>query len=113
MKCWMISWLRPSNRSASVSFLRAVEDIGLFDLDPGEFTPLRVQLVAQPGELLLLRQMYLAGCQPLVSRHDPIVSHLSISPSTGFPPNTRRGAATCSSSRVGGHLGFRLSRRPP
>ena len=37
--------------------VRAVEHILLFELDPGQFAPLRAQLVAQPRELFLLRQM--------------------------------------------------------
>src|ERR1700720_4735682 len=59
--------------------LRAIENIGLFDLDPGQFAPLRAHLVAQSGEFLFLCQMRLARGQPLVSTNDPIVHHRSIS----------------------------------
>jgi hypothetical protein len=58
---------------------RAIEHIGLFDLDPGQFAALCAQLVAQPGELLFSRQMRLARGQPLVSHNDPMMHHPSIS----------------------------------
>ena len=34
--------------------VRPVEDIPFLHLDPGQFTPLGAQLIAQPGEFLFL-----------------------------------------------------------
>src|SRR5260370_4662864 len=62
--------------------LRAVgslEEVGLVDLDPRQFAAFGAQSVAQAGEFLFLRQMRLAGGQPLVSGNDPIVHLHSIS----------------------------------
>src|SRR2546426_6668407 len=59
--------------------LRPVEHIRFFDLDPGQVAPLGTQLIAQPGEFLLLDQELLARGEPLVSRYDSVVLHDSIS----------------------------------
>src|SRR2546422_5573121 len=56
-----------------------VEHIGLLHLDPGQFTALGTQLIAQPGEFLFLDQELLARGEPLVSRYDSVVLHDSIS----------------------------------
>jgi hypothetical protein len=55
--------------------VRPVEDIPLLHPDPGQFAALPAQLIAQPGEFLLLAQVLLAGREPLLSRHDAVVIH--------------------------------------
>src|SRR5919198_4564441 len=46
---------------------RSVKHVILLDLDPGQFTPLSAQLIAQPGEFLFPCQMGLAGNKPVVA----------------------------------------------
>src|SRR5262245_9492349 len=59
--------------------VRPVEHVTFFDLNPGQVAPLGAQLITQPGELLLPRQMGLAGDKPLFLRHDWVVVHHSFS----------------------------------
>jgi hypothetical protein len=58
--------------------LGPVEDVLLTDLDHRQPAPLCVQLVASPGQLLLVGEQLLACHQPLVMRDDPRVSHLEL-----------------------------------
>src|SRR5207247_11438148 len=53
--------------------LRPVEDVLLVDLLPGQGAPLAAQLVAQPGELLLLREEFPARPYPDLVRYDPML----------------------------------------
>src|SRR6267143_1189397 len=46
-----------------------IEDIILFDPDPGQFPALAGEFVAQARELLLLAQQPLASSEPLLARH--------------------------------------------
>jgi hypothetical protein len=50
--------------------VRPVEDVLLLDLDPGQLTALRAQLIAQPREVFLLAKELLARSEPVLSRHD-------------------------------------------
>src|SRR5207302_2382192 len=49
---------------------RPVEDVFLFDFDPGQFATLKVQVVAQFRELLFFQQEFLTGGKPLFWRND-------------------------------------------
>src|SRR5262249_3956767 len=57
----------------------SVEHVSLLDLHPRQLAPLGAQAIAQPGEFLLPAQMLLAGNEPLVSGHDAMVRHGSLS----------------------------------
>ena len=46
---------------------RPIEDIRLLDPLPGQLAALPAEVIAQPGECLLLREQRLASHQPLVS----------------------------------------------
>src|SRR6266511_4854098 len=58
--------------------VRPVEAIPLLHPDPGQLAALPAQLIAQPGEGLLLAQVLLARREPLVSRHDAVGLHLAL-----------------------------------
>ena len=47
--------------------LRAIEQVGLVDLDPGQRAALLAQAVARAGVFLLMRQMRLAGFDPFLA----------------------------------------------
>src|SRR5882724_5045967 len=49
----------------------------LLDLDHRQPAPLSVQLIAQPGECLLLDQECLARSQPLSTRYDSRICYLA------------------------------------
>jgi len=57
----------------SLPALRPVEDVLLVDLFPGQGAPLAAQFVAQPGELLLLREEFPARPYPGLVRYDPML----------------------------------------
>jgi len=57
---------RATENVASLGLIRASISQKL-DPDPGQRAPLGAQSIAQPGELLLLAQVLLAGNQPLIS----------------------------------------------
>jgi hypothetical protein len=68
MKCCTTRWLRPFEQIAQCRFAaRSVEQISLFDLDPGQRAPFFAQPVARPGIFLFMRQMGFAGFDPLFS----------------------------------------------
>src|SRR5438105_9667931 len=73
----------------------ALEGVLLFDELPGQIAPLAAQLVAHPGELLLLRQVPLPCPEPLVVLHHLVGCHviLLLKLSRGRPPRT----CSCSS----------------
>ena len=54
----------------------AVKPVGLVDLNHGQVATFGADLVAEPGEFLLLRQQIHPGGQPLVSCHDLRKRHL-------------------------------------
>src|SRR5207302_291679 len=68
----------------------ALEGVLLFDELPGQIAPLAAQLVAHPGELLLLRQVPLPCPEPLVVLHHLVGCHviLLLKLSRGRPPRT-------------------------
>ena len=79
MKCWSMSWRRPSKRSSSVALPpRALEDVGLVDPDHGQPAAIGVERVAHPRQLLLARQQLRAGGEPLGSRSDVGQTHLDL-----------------------------------
>src|SRR5262245_37812218 len=53
----------------------ALEGVMLFDELPGQIAPLPAQLIAHPGELLLLRQVPLPCLEPLVVLHHLVGCH--------------------------------------
>jgi hypothetical protein len=55
--------------------LRAVEHIGLVDLDPGQCAPLFAQPFAGAGVFLFMRQMRFAGFDPFFTRDDFVRLH--------------------------------------
>src|SRR5882724_9415061 len=46
--------------------VRSLEDVVFFDANPGQITPLRADLVPQPGQFFLLLQEFRAGNEPLL-----------------------------------------------
>ena len=54
----------------------ALEGVLLLDELPGQIAPLPAQLVAHPGELLLLRQVLLPCLEPLVVFHHLVGCHV-------------------------------------
>src|SRR5947209_9055422 len=54
----------------------ALEGVLLLDELPGQIAPLPAQLVAHPGELLLLRQVPLPCPEPLVVFHHLVMCHV-------------------------------------
>src|SRR5437879_2191927 len=73
----------------------ALEGIVLFDKLPRQIAPLPAQLVAHPGEVLLLRQVLLPCFEPLVVLHHLVGCHVTPPPQAlatlrpGFrPPRT-------------------------
>src|SRR5260370_9726004 len=56
---------------------RPLEAIGLVHLHPRQRAARGAQLVAQPRELLFLREMRLARLPPFLSRHDRVTWHHS------------------------------------
>src|SRR6266849_3211635 len=54
----------------------ALEGVWLFDELPGQIAPLPAQLIAQPGELLFLRQMIFPCLEPLVVLHHLVGCHV-------------------------------------
>src|SRR5258705_13937318 len=59
--------------------VRGVEDILLFNPDPGQRTLLGAQCVARTGELLFLGQQRLAGATPFFPSHNLIPFHSPLS----------------------------------
>ena len=65
-----MSWLLPQNKSRERHLARRpVENVFLFDFDPGQLATLKVQFVAQFRELLFFHQKFLAGDKPFFSRN--------------------------------------------
>jgi hypothetical protein len=64
--------------------VRPIEQIGLFDPDPGQLAALPCHLVADLGQRLLMRQMRLARDQPFFPRDDFLRVH-EISPLVRVP----------------------------
>src|SRR5216683_3359048 len=62
----------------------ALEGVVLLDELPGQVAPLPAQLIAHPGELLLLRQVLFACLEPLVVLHYFVGWHV-IPPSSSSP----------------------------
>src|SRR5260370_35025043 len=53
--------------------VRALEDVVLFDANPGQIAPPGVDLVPQPGEFFLLLQEFRAGNEPLVAGNNRVM----------------------------------------
>jgi hypothetical protein len=53
--------------------LGAVEDVVLFDLDPGQRAPLGAQLIAPAGEFLFVGEMRFPRSDPFVLGHDLVL----------------------------------------
>jgi hypothetical protein len=76
----MINWLRPSNRSASVSLPFRLSKTYCFSiLTQGSWRRSALSWSRSRGEFLFFHQMRFARGQPLLSRDDPIVHHRSLS----------------------------------
>jgi hypothetical protein len=58
--------------------MRAFEEVLLLYVLPGQLAPLPAELIAQPRELLFLRQEALARGDPLIVAHDRMVGHVSL-----------------------------------
>ncbi len=54
---------------------RAVEQVSLVDLDPGQRAALLAQPVARPRVFLFMRQMRFAGFEPFFTRDDFVRLH--------------------------------------
>jgi hypothetical protein len=69
--------LAPSLEEAGERALspRAVEQIGLFHLEPGEIAALGGQAIPHPGKLFFFDQVPLVGGDPFISWHDSLVIH--------------------------------------
>ena len=79
-----MSWLRPPNRSASVSLaVRAIEDVSLLHPLPRELPAQPAERVALSGERLFLFEQRLAGGYPLVMRDYRVPCHFR--PSSRVP----------------------------
>src|SRR5262245_39413969 len=61
-----------------------VEHIGLLDLDPGQRAPLRAHEIAHPRECLLVLEMSLACCVPLLAGDDLFRLHGCLLSSFGY-----------------------------
>src|SRR3981081_3777426 len=53
--------------------VRALEDVVLFDANPGQIAPPSVDLIPQPGEFFLLLQEFRAGDEPLVAGNNRVM----------------------------------------
>src|SRR5262249_19910410 len=96
---------------------RPLKDVGLVALPPRQRPPLGAQLIAQPRELLLARQMRLAGFEPLLSRHDGVIRHRRLLDQahslTSGGPRAPAGFRWCSCAPAGCGPRWRWPRRGP
>src|SRR5205823_1574482 len=65
-----------------------LERVWLLDELPGQLAPLPAELVAHPGELLLLRQVSLPRLEPLIVVHRLVGCHVILPPHAHSSPET-------------------------